>query len=63
MTDEHRHCKVCGRVCAPGQETCSPKCATAWERRARDRRAYIYLFFGMAALLFLLLVSSYVAHV
>ncbi|HUJ77756.1 MAG TPA: DUF2116 family Zn-ribbon domain-containing protein [Thermoplasmata archaeon] len=59
MTDDHSHCKVCGRVCAAGEETCSRKCAEQREARARGRRTYSYILYATAALLFLLLISHY----
>ena len=63
LEDDHRHCKVCGRVCGPTEETCGPACAEVRERRARSRRTYLLLIYGMALLLLLLLVSPYIAHV
>ena len=60
--DDHRHCKVCGRVCDPEDETCSRKCAIERERRARSRRNYLYLLYGLAALFVLLLLSPLLAH-
>ncbi|HTP53789.1 MAG TPA: DUF2116 family Zn-ribbon domain-containing protein [Thermoplasmata archaeon] len=58
MSDEHRHCKICGRTCSVDDETCSTKCQDALDRRARSRRNYMYLLYGTAALLFVLLLSS-----
>ena len=55
--DDHRHCKVCGRICGPDDETCSAACQTERDRRLRSRRNFIYLLYGTAALLLILLVS------
>lgn len=57
MTDDHRHCKVCGKVCTPGEETCSVACQEERDRRSRSRRNFIYLLYGTAALLLILLLS------
>ncbi|MGB6500548.1 MAG: DUF2116 family Zn-ribbon domain-containing protein [Thermoplasmata archaeon] len=57
MGDDHRHCKICGRVCTPDEETCSAKCRDERDRRARSRRMYMYLLYGTAALLLVLLLS------
>jgi len=59
VSDDHRHCKVCGRVCTPGEETCSAECRATRDRRARDRRTYMFLLYGTAALLLVLLLSHY----
>lgn len=59
---DHRHCKVCGRVCDPEELTCSPRCAEERARVARTRRMYLYLIYGTAALLLLLLVAPYLAR-
>jgi predicted nucleic acid-binding Zn ribbon protein len=58
--DDHAHCKVCGRVCPAGEETCSAACASERERRARSRRTYVYLMYGTIALLLLVLLAHYV---
>jgi predicted nucleic acid-binding Zn ribbon protein len=55
--EDHRHCKVCGRTCTPDEETCSTACREERERRARSRRMYMYLLYGTAALLLVLLLS------
>jgi len=60
---DHRHCKVCGRVCDPDKLTCSPKCAQERARVARVRRNYLYMIYGTAALLLLLLVTPYLGRV
>ena len=57
--DDHRHCKVCGRVCAADSETCSPACAEKRFRQLQARRNYMYLLYGTAALLFIVFVSHY----
>jgi predicted nucleic acid-binding Zn ribbon protein len=49
--DDHRHCKICGRVCGPGAETCSKACERTREDRARARRNYTLLLYGSIALL------------
>ena len=57
---DHRHCKVCGKVCDPGSETCSKACARDRQRRAESRRNYTYLMYAMIAFLVLLFVVSFV---
>ena len=59
MTDDHHHCKVCGKVCAADAETCSKACRTKREQAAQTRRTYSYLLYGVMALLLILLVLSY----
>jgi predicted nucleic acid-binding Zn ribbon protein len=54
---DHRHCKVCGKVCAPGNETCSRACADARDDRARSRRTYTLLLYGAIALLVVVFLS------
>ncbi len=51
LEGDHRHCRVCGKVCAPGAETCSKACAQTREDRARSRRNYQLLLYGAIALL------------
>ena len=57
---DHRHCKVCGKVCAPGEETCSKACRTKREQQAQSRRNYTYLLYAFIFLLLILLAASYV---
>jgi predicted nucleic acid-binding Zn ribbon protein len=56
-SDDHRHCKVCGRICGSEDETCSEECRDKRDRRLRSRRNFTYLLYGMAALLLLLLIT------
>jgi len=57
--DDHRHCKVCGRVCAVDSETCSPACREKRARQLQQRRNYMYLLYGTAVLLLIVLVSKF----
>ncbi|HTW55593.1 MAG TPA: DUF2116 family Zn-ribbon domain-containing protein [Thermoplasmata archaeon] len=60
MPDDHRHCKICGKVCAPGEETCSKACRAKREQAVATRRNLTYLIYGVIALLAIILVASYV---
>jgi predicted nucleic acid-binding Zn ribbon protein len=57
---DHRHCKVCGRVTKPDQETCSAKCAAERERRLGSARTYRYILYGTIALLLILFLTNFV---
>jgi predicted nucleic acid-binding Zn ribbon protein len=57
--DDHRHCKVCGRVTQPDSDTCSPACAAERARRLGSARTYRYLLYGPMALLLLVVLGSY----
>ncbi|HTT73594.1 MAG TPA: DUF2116 family Zn-ribbon domain-containing protein [Thermoplasmata archaeon] len=59
VPDDHRHCKVCGRACAPESETCSRACAQRRADQLQTRRMYSYLMYGAIALLVIVLVSHY----
>jgi predicted nucleic acid-binding Zn ribbon protein len=48
---DHRHCKVCGRVCAVGEETCSRACREKREAQIASRRNYTYLLYVAIAIL------------
>jgi len=60
VPDDHRHCKICGKVCAPGEETCSKACRAKREQAVATRRNLTYLIYGVIALLAIILVASYV---
>jgi predicted nucleic acid-binding Zn ribbon protein len=49
--DDHRHCKVCGTVCAPGEDTCSDACAAKRAQVAQTRRLYTYLMYAVILVL------------
>jgi predicted nucleic acid-binding Zn ribbon protein len=57
--EDHRHCKVCGRVCAIDSETCSRACRDKREQQLQSRRMYSYLLYGAIALLLIVFVSHY----
>ncbi len=56
---DHRHCKICGRVTSPDEETCSPECAAKREQRLRASRNYRYILYATIALLLVLFFSAY----
>lgn len=58
-SDDHRHCKICGRVCDPAEETCSKACAQKRLERLQTRRMYTYLMYGAIALLAIVLLTHY----
>lgn len=55
---DHRHCKVCGKVCAVGDETCSKACREKRARQLATRRNYQYLLYVAIAILLLVFLSS-----
>jgi len=55
MEEDHRHCKVCGKVCAVGAETCSATCRDQRARTIESRRQTMYLFYGLMVFVVLLL--------
>jgi predicted nucleic acid-binding Zn ribbon protein len=57
---DHRHCKVCGRVCSPGDETCSKACRGKREELLRTRRTYTYLLYGAIAVVAIVFLSVFV---
>jgi predicted nucleic acid-binding Zn ribbon protein len=57
--DDHRHCKVCGKVTAPDREFCSKTCRLRREESARSRRTLTYMMYGGIALLFVLLLLNF----
>jgi len=57
--EDHRHCKVCGRVCAPGEEACSKPCREKRAQMAQTRRMYTYLMYGAIALLAIVLLARF----
>ncbi len=62
MPDEgdHRHCKVCGRICPPNAEVCGPACRTKRERLLATKRTYTYLLYGSILLLVLVFGLTFV---
>ncbi|MCI4349309.1 MAG: DUF2116 family Zn-ribbon domain-containing protein [Thermoplasmata archaeon] len=55
---DHRHCKVCGKVCAGGSETCSAACERERTRRLTARRNYSLLLYAAIALVALVFLIS-----
>jgi predicted nucleic acid-binding Zn ribbon protein len=58
--DDHRHCKVCGRVCPTDEEVCSKTCRTKRETVLKAKRNYTYLLYGLIAFLLLILLLGVV---
>jgi predicted nucleic acid-binding Zn ribbon protein len=54
--DDHRHCKVCGRVIVKGDKVCSPACRETMEANARTRQNTMYMLYGGMAFIALLVV-------
>lgn len=60
LTEAHRHCKVCGKVCSEEAEVCSKACRAKREANLQKRRTYTYLLYAMIAFLVLLLAGNFV---
>jgi predicted nucleic acid-binding Zn ribbon protein len=58
MEEEHRHCKMCGKVCDVDEEVCGKSCAAKREERLRSRRSVQWMLYGGMALLVILLIAS-----
>jgi predicted nucleic acid-binding Zn ribbon protein len=54
MEDDHRHCRSCGKVTAPGQDTCSDSCRQKREGALQSRRNFTYLLYGLMILIVIL---------
>lgn len=57
--DDHRHCKICGRVCGANDDTCSKACREKRQQIAQTRRMYTYLMYGAIALLGIVLLTTF----
>jgi predicted nucleic acid-binding Zn ribbon protein len=57
--EDHRHCKVCGRMCDPDEQTCSRACAQERERIVRSRRNMTFLLYASIALVLIVFVARY----
>jgi predicted nucleic acid-binding Zn ribbon protein len=57
--DDHRHCKVCGKVCDPKAEVCSPACREKRERLLAARRTYTYLLYGSIVVVVLAFILAF----
>ena len=55
---DHRHCKVCGKVCGVGDETCSKACREKRAAQIASRRNYQYLLYAAIAILLIVFLSS-----
>jgi predicted nucleic acid-binding Zn ribbon protein len=58
--DEHRHCKVCGRVCGVDDQTCSRACEAKRERAIRSRRNLEYLLYASIALVAIVAAARFI---
>ena len=58
MEGDHRHCKVCGRVCAVGDDTCSRACREKRAAQLASRRNYTYLLYVAIAILLIAFLAS-----
>lgn len=59
VEEDHRHCKVCGKVCAVGEETCSKACRTKRVAQLQKRQTYTYLIYGTIALILIVFLLSF----
>ncbi len=58
-SDDHRHCKVCGKVTRPDADTCSPACAEKRAQRVASARNYRLILYAAIAILLIALLSGY----
>jgi len=55
---DHRHCKVCGKVCGVSEDTCSRACREKRAAQIATRRNYSYLLYAAIAILLVAFLSS-----
>jgi len=55
---DHRHCKVCGRVCAVDDQTCSRACRQKWDAQLASKRNYTLLLYAAIAILVIAFLTS-----
>ena len=55
---DHRHCKVCGKVCGVGDETCSRASREKRAAQQASRRNYTYLLYLAIAILLIAFIFS-----
>lgn len=60
LGQDHRHCKICGRVCPVGADTCSAQCATTRDERLRSLWFWTGIMYAMIVFLAAVLVISYI---
>jgi predicted nucleic acid-binding Zn ribbon protein len=58
VEEDHRHCKVCGKVCAVGDETCSKACRSKRAAQVRRRETYTYVIYAAIALILIAFVVT-----
>lgn len=59
LSQDHRHCKICGRVCPTGEDVCSDACATKRDDRLRSRRFWTGIMYAMIVFFAAVLLISY----
>jgi len=58
-TDEHHHCKSCGNVCGPTEETCSRACADRRAQQQQSRRNSVNLMYALMAIVVVVFVLNF----
>ena len=54
--DDHRHCKVCGKVTGPDKDVCSKACREKREASTTTRRRYTNVLYALVIFTVVLLV-------
>jgi predicted nucleic acid-binding Zn ribbon protein len=58
--EDHRHCKICGKVVGPEAEYCSKACRRKREEAQRGRQNLTYLMYAAIMVLAIILVVQLV---
>jgi predicted nucleic acid-binding Zn ribbon protein len=56
LTDDHHHCKICGKVVESSETFCSPACRAKREETVRSGRRLQLVMYGAMALFFVVLI-------
>jgi predicted nucleic acid-binding Zn ribbon protein len=59
LGEDHRHCRVCGKVVPPGEEVCSKACRRKREESLRSRKNMMYLLYAGILIVLVASVLSY----
>jgi predicted nucleic acid-binding Zn ribbon protein len=57
-SEDHRHCKVCGKVVEPEDEFCSKGCRRKRDEQNQNRRNLTYLIYASIAFVVLITLLS-----
>lgn len=60
---QHAHCQICGKAIPVDESHCSEECKQRYQKMMKNRRFYLYIMYGLIAVVIIMFILGNMASV